>query len=163
MKSNKWKFCIVIFSGFAFALIGCSGGSGGAASGSASTSVVTGIVSAGPISSATVTAYLLNADGSQGSQLATATSDSTGKFSLAMAAQSAPLIIVASGGSYTEEASATTVSMGSAQIRSILPSVLASQQVGVTPVTEIAAQNTLAAISSKPIHKPCKYYRQLKC
>jgi hypothetical protein len=126
---------------------GCGGGGSGSNAGSSSSSGLSGIVSAGLINGATVTAYALNANGSQGAQLDTTITDSKGKYSLNVAAQSSPIIIVASGGSYVEEGSGATVSMGNAQLRTTLASTSDGQQVGVTPVTEIATQNTLATIA----------------
>ena len=52
------------------------------------------------------------------------------------------------GGSYVEEGSGENVSMGNAQLRLVLPSVSSGQQVGVTPVTEIATQSVLANIGT---------------
>jgi hypothetical protein len=127
---------------------GCTGSFNSASSLFTTSNGISGVVSAGPMNGATVTAYSLNANGSKGNQLATTTSDSNGKYSLSMAAQSGPVIIIASGGTYVEEASGSTISMGNAQVRTILSSVSNGQQVGVTPVTEIATQNTLAAINA---------------
>lgn len=133
-------------------VVACSGGGGGGSLGSSSSSsssaTISGTVSAGPVNSATVTAYALNSDGTQGSQLASTTSDSSGKYTLNLSQASGPILVIASGGTYTEEASGSTVSMGSAQIRAALPSVTDGQTVGVTPVTEIATQTALAAATT---------------
>lgn len=138
----RYVFCLlsVLF------ISACSGRVGSSAGSSVGSYGISGIVSAGPINGATVTAYALNTNGSLGSQLATTTSDPNGKYSLNMAAQNSPVIIIASSGSYVEEASGSTVSMGNAQLRTTLSKTSDGQRVGVTPVTEIATQNTIAAI-----------------
>jgi hypothetical protein len=130
------------------ALSACTGSSSSTGAGSSSpvSSGVSGTVSAGPVGGATVKAYSLNADGTQGALISTATTNSSGKYTLNMSANAGPVVIVASGGSYTEEASGLPVSMGSAQLRVFLPSVSDGQSVGVTPVTEIAAQSAMAAV-----------------
>ncbi len=127
-----------------FFLCACTGSST-ASSGSVKT--ISGVVSAGPLNSATVTAYEMKADGTQGTQLGVTTSDAKGTYKLAMTSSSNPIMIVVSGGSYVEEASGSTISMGKAQFRTLLPAVTDGQKVGVTPITEIATQSALANIS----------------
>ncbi|CAM6000753.1 unnamed protein product [Sphagnum balticum] len=90
------RFHIFIIPAVLF-LAGCGGG-GSSSSGSGSTSSITGTVSAGPLNGATVTAYSLNPDGTQGSQLGTTTTDSNGNFTLTASAQYGSLEIVATGG-----------------------------------------------------------------
>ena len=140
----RYVICVVAAVFFA----ACGGGGGSSSSSNQASGSISGVVSAGPINGATVTAYSLNANGSQGSQIATTTSDSNGNYTLSMSAQSGPVLIVVSGGSYVEEASGSTVSMGSAKIRTTLPSTTNGQQVGVTPLTEIATQNALALMAA---------------
>lgn len=133
----------------ALSILGCQIGCTSSSSGSASSSAgLSGVVSAGPLNGATVTAYVLNANGSQGSQLASTTTDASGNYALSLGAQTSPVLLVATGGSYTEESSGSTVTMGSAQIRTVLPSTTNKQQVAVTPVTEIATQNAISSVSS---------------
>src|SRR4051794_1493677 len=70
---------------------------------------LTGNVTAGPVDKSAVSIYQLTSNGSKGSLLGTATSDSSGNFSLSLATSSGSLLIEAVGGSYTEEASGTVV------------------------------------------------------
>ena len=69
-------------------LLFAAGRSGGGSSSSSSSSLdkigISGVVSAGPVGGATVTAYALNSDGSKGSQLASGTSDSNGKYAISI-------------------------------------------------------------------------------
>ena len=106
------------------------------------------MVSAGPLNHATVKLYLLKSNGAIGNLIATTTTDANGGYSLLVAAQSTPVILVASGGTYIEEGSGETVTMGSAQLRTVLPYVNSGQKVGVTPLTEIAAQTVIASAAS---------------
>ena len=106
------------------------------------------MVSAGPVHGATVSAYALNADGTTGDLLDSSTTDSEGNYDLDFIPPGGPISIVARGGTYEEEAGASSVSLGNAEIRTLLPSVEEGQEVGVTPVTEIATQSALAAALS---------------
>jgi hypothetical protein len=65
---------------------------------------ISGYALKGPISSATVTAYALLGDMSRGLELATTTTDSSGFFGLSLPAYSGDVLLVATGGSYLEEA-----------------------------------------------------------
>jgi len=126
---------------------GCSKGLLGKAASSGQISI-SGVVSAGPINGATVTIYNLNSDGSRGSNIGSGTTDSNGSFHVSVTLPSGPVMMVASGGSYNEEASGSTVSMGNAQVRTVLSNVNDGQQVGITPVTEIATQHALASATA---------------
>lgn len=65
---------------------------------------ISGYALKGPISAATVTAYALRADMSRGDALATTTTDDTGYFGLSLPAYSGAVLLVATGGTYAEEA-----------------------------------------------------------
>jgi hypothetical protein len=65
---------------------------------------VSGYAVKGPISAGTVTAYKLLADMTPGDELATATTDATGFFGLSLPAYNGDVLLVVSGGSYSEEA-----------------------------------------------------------
>ena len=136
---------------FSAVLLGCTAsklGAGAVSSLLPGDSSVSGVVSAGPLNAATVTVYTIQVDGSQGTQLGTTTTNASGKYSLKLDPQTGPVMIVAQGGSYVEESSGSVINMGSAQIRTLLPSTAAAQQVAVTPVTEIAAQQAISSIGS---------------
>ncbi len=109
---------------------------------------ITGMVSAAPVNGATVAAYTLNSDGSQGQLLASGNTFHDGSYLLSFSPPSGPVVIVSTGGSYIEESDGSSVSMGKAVTRTVLPAVTNGQDVAVTPVTEIATQSVLAAISS---------------
>lgn len=71
---------------------------------------VTGTATLGPVSNATVTAYLLNSDGTRGAALGSAVTSSGGAFTIAVESSS-PLILVMTGGVYTDEARTTQVTI----------------------------------------------------
>jgi hypothetical protein len=58
----------------------------------------------GPVAGATVTVYKLGADMERGAELASGTTGPDGSFALALPAYSGDLLLVATGGSYVEEA-----------------------------------------------------------
>jgi hypothetical protein len=134
---------------FLFSLISLSGCNALKSQSFSTTSIsISGVISAGPISNATVSAYALNSDGSKGALLGTAISDTNGNYTMTMNFTSGPALFVVTNGSYVEEASGSTVSLTNAQIRVLLPSVSANQKIGITPVTEIATQGALTAIAT---------------
>jgi hypothetical protein len=134
---------VIYLIGFAFLLVGCNKMQG--MDGTSAT--ISGVVSAGPVNNANVVAHSINQDGTAGTQLGSAITDNSGKFSLNLSSNSGPILIIASGGSYQEEASGQTVTLGNAQIRTVLSTVENGQEVGVTPITEIAAQSALSLIA----------------
>ena len=65
---------------------------------------LSGYVLKGPVSGATVAAFKLHADLTTGDTLATATTDETGFFGLTLPPYNGDVLLVATGGSYVEEA-----------------------------------------------------------
>jgi hypothetical protein len=65
---------------------------------------ISGYVIKGPVSGATVTAYGLLGDLSRGDELATTTSDTSGFYGLSVPEYAGDVLLVATGGSYVEEA-----------------------------------------------------------
>lgn len=119
--------------GVALALSACN-------SNSTSSIMITGKAQAGPISGGTINAYSLNADGSRGGLLANSTTDALGNYSLAFAGAPGPTLLVATGGSYVEESSATTVSLTGKEMSAAVGTLVSGQIVAITPLTHIAAQ-----------------------
>lgn len=140
------RLCMIMFLGFA--VTSCSGGGGAGNSASEPLARLSGVVSAGPVSNATVSVHTLNPDSRIGALIATTTTDTDGSFILQMPPQSNPVILVAEAGSYKEEASGDTVDLGMAQLRAVLSSTRSNQEVGITPLSEIATQHALAAIET---------------
>ena len=124
---------------------GCGGGGGGGGSvagvGSGGTGSISGIATAGPVSNATVTAYGIS-NGQMGAQIATATTDANGAFTMNIGSYTGPVMLQVSGGSYTDEATGTVMPMAAGDVMTaVLPTVTAgatNSGIQVTPVTAMA-------------------------
>lgn len=128
------------------ALAGCGGGGGGSGLSGGGTpppveGVITGTVVKGPVNTATITAYDIS-NGSVGSQVATGTTDAQGAFRLTVGSHTGPFMLQASGGTYTDEASGSSMPMLSGDVMSaMLTSMTAGATVSgvqVTPLTSMA-------------------------
>jgi hypothetical protein len=102
---------------------------------------VSGTVVKGPVSGSTVTAYAVTS-GTMGAQIGGGTTDSMGNFSVSVGNYSGPMMLQASGGTYTDEAMGTTMTL---QAGDVLACAIPSAAVGgstagvqVTPVTSMA-------------------------
>lgn len=115
---------------FSLILTACLGGGGGGAP-----AALGGAVIKGPVTSATITVYTMNADGSQGTLVAgPVQSDSAGNWTANLSGGgSGPFLVVATGGSYVDEA--TGVTLNAPTMRSILPNATLGS-IPVTPLTD---------------------------
>jgi hypothetical protein len=125
------------------ALTACGGGS---SSGNGTppppvSGTVSGTAVKGPVAGATVTAYAISA-GTMGAKIASATTDAQGNFSLSMGSYTGPVMLQTTGGSYTDEASGSNMSMMAGDVMTaVLPTMAAGATVtGVqmTPLTSMA-------------------------
>ncbi|VAX14719.1 hypothetical protein MNBD_NITROSPINAE04-273, partial [hydrothermal vent metagenome] len=108
---------------------------------------VSGLVVKGGVAGSTVTVHSLGADGVRGDVVATASTDGSGAFKL-VDPISGPAEVVATGGSYKDEATGTTVDMTGRELSVILLNGAAKgSTVAVTPLTRIAASQTRLLIS----------------
>ena len=137
-------------------LLGACGGSdfeadpaaGGGGAGGGST--VSGAVVKGPVSGSTVTAYILNADGTLGAALGSGPSAATtGAFSITLSSvPSGGIVLVAAGGTYVSEVDGAVVTKVS-DLSAALASVPAAGATGVmiTPLSDMmtARARVLAA------------------
>jgi hypothetical protein len=147
MTKTRW---LMVWSAVASLLSGCSGGS---SSGSSTppvvpTSTVSGTAMDAPLSNALVTFYDYSS-GAVGATLATTYTDAHGVFTVNIQAESKPVLVIATGGTYTEEASGTTVTLAAGQsLRSVFNHVTGQNDVvRLTPYTHAAA--ALAAFKVK--------------
>ncbi|MGE0711503.1 MAG: IPT/TIG domain-containing protein [Planctomycetota bacterium] len=144
---------------------GCGGSGGGGGGGGGTTSKVSGKVVAGPVSGALVRVYRVNTDRSltfvgEGTTAAdgTYTLDSNGD---------GPFVVIAGGGTYTDEATGATKSLGGLPAANSITSLDAlptgtltamlgsgsgsgSQTVSLNPLTSIAARRTIEASKTDP-------------
>jgi len=102
---------------------------------------VSGSVVKGPVSGATVTAYAAT-NGTMGAQVGGGTTDSMGNFSISIGTYSGPMMLQASGGTYTDEAMGTAMTMQSGDVMACsIPSAAAGATnagIQMTPVTTMA-------------------------
>ncbi|MGB8931156.1 MAG: hypothetical protein WCC48_07915 [Anaeromyxobacteraceae bacterium] len=120
-------------------LSACGGGGGGTSPATAGT--VSGTVVKGPVGGATVTAFAITG-GTMGAQVGGGTTDTSGNFSITIGDYTGPLMLQASGGSYTDEATGSVMPMQVGDVMaSAIPSVAAGSTlvgVQVTPLTSMA-------------------------
>lgn len=118
-------------------LSACGGGGGGAAT---NPTIISGVASKGPLNGSTVCAYAIAA-GAKGAALGScATNIVNGNYSIDIGAYTGPVLFEATGGTYTDEATGTTVALAS-PLRSMLSNAAGSStSVAVTPLTELAYQ-----------------------
>jgi hypothetical protein len=102
---------------------------------------VTGTVVKGPVSGATVAAYAVT-NGTMGTQVGGGTTDSMGNFSISIGSYAGPMMLQASGGTYTDEAMGTSMTMQSGDVMACsIPSAAAGATntgIQMTPVTTMA-------------------------
>lgn len=125
-------------------LFGCGGGGGGAAPPPTS-ATITGAVMLGPVSGADVTIYAINANGTVDRSAAIGTGKTAGDGRYSISIPTAPtgsILVEATGGTYTDEASAKTGVPLTATLHALVASVKAvkdgDNKVAVTPLTELA-------------------------
>jgi hypothetical protein len=114
-------------------------GSGG--TGSVVNGTVSGKVFNGPMSQAMVTAYALNG-GSRGAQIASTATDTQGAFSMSLGSYTGPVMMQVTGGTYTDEATGETMTMGSGDVMTAVMSTVNSGSnvsgMWITPLTSMA-------------------------
>ncbi len=136
---NKISMAIFCFA-FFFALTGCSR-KDTSSPGPGPATLLSGVASKGLISGATITVYALDSSGTQGSVLATTITDTNGAYSVNLGSYTGNVLVVASGGSYIDEATGSTVTgVNVPVLRTAVPNVSATATAAVTPLTEIAVR-----------------------
>ncbi len=102
---------------------------------------VSGTVFNGTMNNATVMAYAVSG-GAMGAQLASGTTDSMGDFSLSLGAYSGPVMLQMSGGSYTNLATGTTMTMLNGDfMTAVIPTITSGSTITgiqMTPLTSMA-------------------------
>lgn len=151
LPSNSWRYAgATALASMAFLLVACGGGGGGGGSSSgtsgsppppAAQGSISGTATKGPVAGATVTAYAISG-GSPGAKIATATTDTQGHFSLAMGTYAGTVMLQLAGGTYTDEATNTTMPMASGDVMTaVMPAMTAGTAlsgVQITPLTSMA-------------------------
>ncbi len=103
--------------------------------------MVSGSAFNGTMNDATITAFAVTS-GAAGAQLATGTTDSMGKFSLSLGTYAGPVMFKMTGGTYTNLATGTTMTMGSSDaMTAVMSSITSGATVTgmqITPLTSMA-------------------------
>lgn len=128
---------IILLTTLALTIITACGGGGSATTQGS----ISGTVTKGPMNNATVMAYAIS-NGQIGAQIATATTDANGSFSMTTGSYAGPVMLQVSGGNYTDEAKGTTMNMAPGDvITAVMPTIMAGATISgiqVTPVTAMA-------------------------
>ncbi len=119
---------------------GSSTGSGSGSNPSSGGSVA-GTVAEGPVAGATVTAYAITG-GAMGAELGHSTTDASGSFTVPIGSYSGPMMLRAAGGTYTDEATGSSMPMADGDVMTTAMSSVAASAattgVQVTPLTSMA-------------------------
>jgi hypothetical protein len=133
--------CTAMAIATALFLSSCGGGGGTTVAGGITGTGIEGTGTAGPLNTATVTAYAL-VNGAAGAQLAATTTDAQGHFSLSLGSYAGSVLLQMSGGSYVDEATGTAVNMTRPDLlTAVVPGLAAggvASGIQVTPLTTIA-------------------------
>lgn len=128
-------------------LSGCGGGGGGepVVSPPVVVNTVAGVASKGPLSGATLCAYAITG-GTKGAAIGSCVqSAASGAYTLDLGTYTGPVLLEATGGSYVDEATGTTVTLAT-PLRSVLSNFAGgSTSAAVTALTELAYQLAAAA------------------
>jgi len=151
MKAFKKLSFVIIGTSLSLTLFSCSGGGGGG--GKSVATVIGGHVVDGFIAGATVTAYQLNANGTQGAQIGTpVTTDQNGDYSLDLGAYTGPVYLTSQGGTYIDAATGNTINLNNPPYSSMILSAIVSNATGsvnaqINPLTTMAAGVALTLAS----------------
>ncbi len=134
-------------------LLACGGGGGGAdpSTPSVNSRVITGIASKGTLRNALVTAYQITADGQKGAKLTDTQTDNNGAYTLKITDYVGAVLLEVSGDGNTtmlcdipsgcENGKAFGAEVpANFVMQSVLPELLAANQVAITPFTHLATQ-----------------------
>jgi hypothetical protein len=152
MKAFKKLAFVIIGTLLSLTLLSCGGGGGGGNSsatgggGNSSATVITGHVVDGFVAGATVTAYQVNANGTQGAQIGTPVqTDQSGKYTLNLGTYSGPVLIISTGGTYTDTVTGKTIDLTSSPLilSAIVPNASRNVTAEINPLTTMAANVAL--------------------
>ncbi len=153
MKRNTGServFILAISAAFLFSVTVCGGGGGSSfipiVPSGGTGAKVSGTAVKGPVSGGTVAAFGIS-NGARGNQLASAITDGQGNFSMTIGNYSGPLMLQMTGGRYTDEATGSSMTMGTNDLMtSLVPTISSGATltgIQITPLTSMA--QTMAA------------------
>lgn len=135
-------------------IAGCGGGGGSGTPATTSSTIISGVASKGLLSGSTVCAYAISG-GNKGKAVGKCTTtDVKGNFSIDIGTYTGLVLFEATGGTYTDEATGTTVALTS-PLRSMLTNATGgATNVAITALTELAyqgADNSVGRLTSTNI------------
>jgi len=145
MKNKSPALPIGIFLLIGLLASGCGGSDSASDSG-----IIQGVASKGLINDGTVTVFAVNVDGTIGTELGSGQTDADGQYSIDVGDYYGPVLVVVTGGTYTDEA--TGLPVANNQLRAAIPAVGGTVEVAVTPLTEIAVQLAGATLTVSQIN-----------
>ena len=167
-RSGLSMWLVVLAAGAALMLSGCGGGGTTATGVNGANGMISGRVTKGPVGGATVTAYAINDNGTMGSMIGSAVTDSMGNFTLSASPHSGPVMLQMSGGSYKDEATGNVMTMHTGDIMTtVMPAIVSGGTmtgIQVTPLTAMAqvmAQNMTGLMTAANITASEQCRRQL--
>jgi len=138
---NHHFFILTFMTVFLLMLSGCGGGDSTTAPGAVGSATISGTAVKGPIDSGTVRAYAV-VNGASGTQLATAVTDSLGNFSMTVQNYAGPVMLIMTGGTYTDEASGVVMTMAANDVMTaVVPTISNGSMITgmqITPLTSMA-------------------------
>jgi len=149
MKAFIKLASVIIGTVLSLTILSCSGGGGGGGGGNPSATVISGRVVDGYVAGATVTAYQVNANGTQGAQIGTPVmTDQNGDYTLNLGTYSGPVYLLSSGGTYTDTATGNQIDLNIPPFSSLILSAVVSNASGnvavqINPLTTMAADVAL--------------------
>jgi hypothetical protein len=150
MKGFKKQAFVIIGTLLSLTLLSCGGGgSSGGGGGNPAVTVITGHVADGFVSGATVTAYQVNANGTQGAQIGTPVqTDQSGNYTLNLGTYSGPVLLTSTGGTYTDTVTGTTIDLTNSPLilSAIVPNASGNVTAEINPLTTMAADVALTLV-----------------
>jgi hypothetical protein len=153
MKTGNRLACVIINILLGITLLSCSGGGGGGGTGGSGGSggnppatIITGKVVDGFVAGATVTAYQVNANGTQGPQIGTPVqTDQFGNYSLNLGSYTGPVLMISTGGTYIDTVTGNTIDLLNSTLilSAIVPYASGNVTVQITPLTTMATNVAL--------------------
>ncbi len=159
-KTWHYLLTVPIIIGLATLFSACGGGGGGGAvnggvpggvGGNSAPTIITGRVVDGFVAGATVTAYQVSADGTQGAQIgAPVTTDQLGNYSLNLGTYTGPVYLTSQGGTYIDAATGNTIDLTNSPLilSAIVPNASGNVTAEISPLTTMAA-NVALTLTSK--------------
>ena len=145
-RSYHLKSLIIIF--LSLFLFACGGGSSGGKNQSPASTSISGTATKGPIHNANVSLYEINSDGSQGAIVAGPfITDDDGNWQGTVPTNTtAPLLVIATDGSYIDEASGATVVLGAGEkLSSFITSIPSDGSALSASISPLSHAMTLSA------------------